>query len=228
MGSRDDGQGPLDRVKWALTTDDERVAYVRELLGSVLAVVMVGVVLFAVSGVWPPMVAIESGSMDPNLQRGDLVFVMEEHRFPGPGAHVADEPTGVVPNSVGAQPGGYTKFGAGGDVIVYERDGNGAGTPVIHRAMFWVNESENWYDKANPDYLGSASDCEELRNCPAPHAGFVTKGDNDATNPNYDQVAGISGPVRPDWVVGTAELRIPKLGCIRLVASGQAGPGCLF
>ncbi len=228
MGSRDDGETALDSVKWVLTTDDERVAYVRELLGSVLAVVMVGVVLFAISGVWPPMVAVESGSMEPNLQRGDLVFVMEEHRLPGEGAHVADEPTGVVPNRVGARPGGYGKFGAGGDVIVYSRDGRPGGTPVIHRAMFWVNESENWYDKANPDFIGSASDCEELRNCPAPHAGFITKGDNSGTNPNYDQVAGISEPVRPGWVVGTAELRIPKLGCIRLIASGDAGLGCVF
>jgi hypothetical protein len=45
-------------------------------------------------------VAVESGSMVPNMEEGDLVFVMEEHRFAGPGAV---EDTGVVPSAVGAE-----------------------------------------------------------------------------------------------------------------------------
>ena len=34
-----------------------------------------------------PMVAIESPSMEPHMERGDLVFLMEEHRFAGGAAH---------------------------------------------------------------------------------------------------------------------------------------------
>src|SRR6056297_337911 len=77
------------------TGDDDRGgSFLNDFATSVLAVVAVGVLLFAVSGVWPPMVAIESPSMEPHIDTGDLVFVMEEHRFPGPRS-VRD--TGVVP-----------------------------------------------------------------------------------------------------------------------------------
>jgi signal peptidase len=221
-----DQRSPLGWLRWALTVDEGVVAYVRELLVSVFAVLMVGVLLFAVSGVWPPMVAIESGSMEPHIQTGDLVFVMEEHRFPGPNPTVADgESTGVVTyRTVQRTADEYTKFGVAGDVIVYQPNGREGTTPIIHRARFWVNESENWYDKADPDYVGTASDCDELRNCPAPNAGFITKGDNERTNRRYDQLTGISRPVDPSWVVGTAEFRIPLLGYVRLGISTLGDP----
>ncbi|MFB6184559.1 MAG: S26 family signal peptidase [Haloarculaceae archaeon] len=194
--------------------------FARDLVGSVLAVGLVGLLLFATSGVWPPMVAIESQSMTPHLQVGDLVFVMEEHRFPGDGHQGA---TGVVTTRAGASTG-YVKFAEPGDVIVYQPDGHAEVTPIIHRARFWVADGENWYDKADPDYVGGADDCDALPNCPAPHAGFITKGD---ANPRYDQVGPnpFSSPVKPDWVVGTAEARVPLLGCVRL-ASQPNTPRC--
>ena len=222
------GRSPREWVRWFFETDHEAVAYAREVLSSVLAVVLVGLLLFAVSGLWPPMVAVESPSMYPHMKTGDLVFVMEEHRFPGGAAY--DE-TGVVTHRTGERTG-YRKFNMAGDVIVYEPDGNARTTPIIHRAMFFVNDSENWYDKGaevDPGAVGRADNCAELENCPAPHAGFITKGDNVGTNQRYDQVSGLSGPVRPAWVVGTAEFRIPWLGNIRLWAShtGPFAPGTL-
>ena len=189
--------------------------YVTDLVSSISAVVLVGLLLFAVSGVWPPLVAIESKSMSPNIHVGDLVFVMEEERFPGEAQH---GDTGVV-TAHAAQADGYSKFHRSGDVIVYAPDGNNETTPIIHRAMFWVEDNESWYDEADPEYVGSAESCEELENCPAPHAGFITKGDY---NGQYDQVTGLSGPVKASWVVGTAEVRVPWLGCIRLSATGTA------
>jgi len=190
------------------------------------AVLAVGLLLFAVSGVWPPMVAIESGSMEPNIRTGDLVFVMEEGRFPGPNPTVAgDDSTGVVTLRTVERTGEpYTKFRRPGDVIVYRPDGRERTTPIIHRAHFWVNESENWYGKADPDAVGTANNCRQLRNCPAPNAGFITKGDNAGSNPEYDQLTGISRPVKPGWVVGTAEFRLPLLGYIRL-GVGTVAPG---
>ncbi len=190
--------------------DTERpggMVYVTDIASSAGSVLLVGVLLFAISGVWPPLVAIESPSMDPHIKEGDLVFVMEEERFSGP-----DDRHGVV---TAASDDSYRKFQQPGDVIVYEPDGNGRQTPIIHRAMLWVEEGENWYDRANEDYIGSADDCEELTSCPADHAGFITKGDN---NGRYDQVgtSPISEPVRPGWVVGTAEMRVPLLGQVRL------------
>jgi len=214
----DPRDGPLAAVRWFLRTDDELVVFLREAASTVLAVVIVGLLLFAVSGIWPPLVAVESGSMTPHLQKGDLVFVMEEHRF-APGESVDD--TGVVTYAVGARTG-YQKFHEPGDVLVYAPDGNNATTPIIHRARFWVNDSENWYAKADPSYVGGADDCDALRNCPAPHAGFVTKGD---ANNVYDQAVGISEPVRPSWIRGTAEVRIPWLGWVRLLVTGDASIG---
>ena len=192
-----------------------------ELLVGLAIAGVVAVLLFAVSGVWPPLVAVESPSMEPNLHRGDLVLVAEEHRFSSPAA-VAD--TGVVSARVGERVG-YESFGGSGDVVVYFRNGKDRTTPVIHRAQFWVNDSENWYDKADPAYV-RGEDCEAVPNCPAPHAGFVTRGDH---NDRYDQVAGVSDPVRPSWIKGTAEYKVPILGRVRLalgwLAPGEPGTG---
>jgi signal peptidase len=208
---------PGEWVRWFFKTDHGAVVYLREVLSSVGLVVLVGVLLFAVSGLWPPMVAVESGSMNPHMERGDLVFVMEEGRLV-PDAAYGD--TGVVTARTGERTG-YAKFQQPGDVIVYQPDGNARTTPIIHRAHFWVNESENWVanGKANTAYLGGANSCGELRSCPARSSGFVTKGD---ANSRYDQVSGLSAPVQPSWVVGTAQFRIPWLGNIRLLAGQSA------
>ena len=207
-GGGDRPESAVGWIRWALVTDQPTVEFVRELLVSVLGVVLVGLLLFAASGIWPPMVAVESGSMEPHMYRGDLVFVMEEHRL---APDIATGTTGVVTYRTAEGGDGYRKFGDYGDVIVFEANG-GRSTPVIHRARFWVEEGENWVAMANAAYLPSGS-CSSLPNCPAPHAGFITKGDN---NDRYDQVAGISGPVRPAWIKGTAEFRIPWLGYVRL------------
>jgi signal peptidase len=199
----DPGEDEDDDGGWRL--------FVYDVVSSVVAVALVGLLLFAVSGVWPPLVAIESPSMTPNMKTGDLVFVMEERRFPGPGAQ---GDSGVVTARAGAETG-HVMFQRPGDVIVYRPNGLSAPTPIIHRAMFWVDKGENWYDKANKQYIGGAQDCGDLTNCPAPHAGFVTKGD---ANGRYDQVRPneLSTPVKPEWVVGTAERRMPELGWLRL------------
>ncbi len=218
MTDGDDRSSPVDWLRWAWTTDYKPVMYARELLISVGSVVAVGLVLFLISGVWPPMVAVESGSMDPHMERGDLVFVMQEGRL-APGF----AESGVVTYRTGVR-NNYSTFHAPGDVVVYRPDGDGGRTPIIHRARFWVNDSENWYDKADPRHMNAGS-CAELANCPAPHAGFITKGD---ANQQYDQATslgacdGTCDVVKPSWVVGTAEFRIPYLGYVKLVASGSA------
>ncbi|MUV89610.1 S26 family signal peptidase [Halapricum sp. CBA1109] len=181
--------------------------YVYDLLSSVVIVALIGGLLFTASGVWPPMVAVESGSMNPEMERGDLVYVMETERFAGP-----DAEAGVVTAAAGEE-NGYERFAAPGDVIVFEPGGDSRTTPIIHRAMFWVEAGENWYDRADESAVNGDS-CREIRNCPAPHAGFITKGD---ANRGYDQVTqGRTGPVKPEWVIGTAELYVPYLGQIRL------------
>jgi len=210
-GEPDPRGGPVSAVRWFLSTDHEGVVFVREMLESALAVVAVGALLFAISGVWPPMVAVESGSMEPHMTRGDLVFVMDEDRLAPDAAHAE---TGVVTYRTGEEVG-YSTFGDHGDVVIYRPSGSAFETPIIHRARFWVDEGENWYDEADDRYV-RADSCEELTNCPAPNAGFITKGD---ANQFYDQAQGMSSPVKPSWVRGTAEIRIPLLGHVRLLFS---------
>lgn len=196
------------------TARDGPLMVVREILYSAGIVLLIGLILFAVSGVWPPMVAVKSGSMDPNMQRGDLILVTEPGRFAPD--HTA-KGTGVVTYEIGSE-SGYTSFNDYGSVIIFHEPASG-GDPIIHRARFYVEEGENWYDKANPDYLKEGTDdCESLKNCPAPHSGFVTKGDNNAY---YDQANGIAPVVREEWVSGVARVRVPYLGYVRLCFTGE-------
>ena len=212
-GSDSSSDNPLRAL---LDADRGPLMIVREALVSVAIVALVGLLLFALSGVWPPMVAVESGSMEPHMHRGDLVFVSTPGRYAPDGAASTN---GVVTEAEGERID-YRTFGGYGSVIVYDSPERN-GPPVIHRARFWVEDGEDWYDRADPSYHNAGS-CRDLPNCPAPHAGFVTKGD---ANGEYDQVNGIAGPVRPAWIDGVAHVRIPYLGYVRLwLAEGQRAP----
>jgi signal peptidase len=169
-------------------------------------------VLFAVSGVWPPLVAVESGSMEPHMSKGDLVYIVQEDRF-APQSAVAG--SGVSTYQSANDANGYSKFGDNGDVVVYLPNGNDRTTPIIHRARMYVEEGENWVERANDGALGGVDSCSEVPEnmCPAPYDGFITKGD---WNPTYDQISGQSEIVKEEWIRGKAEVRIPFLGWIRL------------
>ncbi len=157
--------------------------------------------------------------MQPNMERGDLIFVVDNERF------VGDDPidgTGVVPMD---NSDGHDKFGQDGDVIIFQPDGSEFQTPVIHRAHFWVDEGDDWVERADEDIIGDTT-CEQVSTCPATHAGFITKGD---ANSGYDQHRGhVSDVVRPEWVTGKASFRIPWLGHVRLAFedffAGMAAP----
>jgi signal peptidase len=53
----------------------------------------------------------------------------------------------------------------------------------------------------------------------APHAGYITKGDNNATNSLLDQQTGImpNTPIKDEWVVGVVKFKIPYIGKLRLI-----------
>ncbi|MCU4972213.1 S26 family signal peptidase [Halobacteria archaeon AArc-m2/3/4] len=200
-------------VRWFFKTNDGTVVAIRDVLSSMAVVALIGLVLFGISGVWPPLVAVESGSMQPNMKTGDLIFVVDEERF------VGDDPTGdtgIVTHADG-QNSGHEKFGEPGDVIIFQPNGNEFNTPVIHRAQFWVDSGDNWVDEqANPDYLNGATSCGQVATCEANHDGFITKGD---WNSGYDQLSGGGADtdvVRSEWVTGKGMFRIPWLGHVRL------------
>ena len=196
--------------------NDGALMWIREMLSSVAIVLVLGLLLFGLSGVWPPMVAVESPSMEPNMNTGDLVFVTEPGRF---APDVASNDIGVVTYEEGVATD-YRTFGSYGSVIIFQPPSRTA-SPIIHRAMFHVEEGENWYERADSQYH-SAANCEELQHCPAPHGGFITLGDN---NGRYDQASGLAEPIRAEWVGGVARVRVPYLGYVRLIATGQAEPG---
>ena len=187
----------------------------RDVAQSVAVVAVVGLLLLSVSGVWPPMVAVESGSMEPHLQKGDLVFVTAPDRWT---ASADDGESGIVTVRESSHDGTtHRRLGAPGDVVVYTFPGND-GSPIIHRAHLRVERGENWYDEANASYLPpGVNDCGDLRYCPAPYGGYVTKGDA-STNPYYDQTVGIAPLVKGKWVRARAIVSVPDLGWIRLTA----------
>ncbi|MDY6775500.1 MAG: S26 family signal peptidase [Halobacteria archaeon] len=191
----------IEKVKKARRTETGKV--VEDFLTSAVAVVGIAAVLWAVAGIWPPLVAVESGSMEPHMHRGDLIYLVDNSKFVPDNA---DAVNGVVTYSEGKE-SRYKSFGNYGDVIVYQPNGRVGATPIIHRAMKYVEKGERW-EGANGVHI-------------AQHSGFVTKGDN---NRLYDQEAGISRVVKPDWVVGKAKVRVPYLGRIRLLLGSISHP----
>lgn len=152
--------------------------------GAVKDIIFVVVVVGGISllsqlllGLWTPMVAVESGSMVPNLNIGDIVVVQGATR------------TGVIAWDQ-AEESGYTAFGLPGDVILYRPYGKASlnlldqikmlfgfapdkdrATPIIHRALRHVKAGEPMWE-GGPE---------------APFAGYITKGDH---NEVIDQMAG--------------------------------------
>ncbi|HIH01002.1 TPA: S26 family signal peptidase [Thermoplasmata archaeon] len=200
--------------------------------------------MYAYTGLWPPLVVVESDSMmhsDDNVSQlgaidtGDMVLVKD-----------VGNPDDVVTYMEGVVTGHRT-YGDFGDVIVYKKNGDDGVTPIIHRAMVYL--------EANPN--GSYR-CEALRDAPAdkwsvsdgdawdyltstltiyhvgyrdvpvginialilsdqrgdPVDGFITKGDH---NTYIDQAyRSTATPVDIDWVVGKARGEIPWFGLLKL------------
>ena len=148
-------------------------------------------VLFSLSGTWPAIVAVESCSMVPNMNVGDLIFVVEENRF------------GPLMTTNKAQAAGVTSFNWYGDVIIYQPNGNTKVTPIIHRALNEINASME-------EVIGFTGEVA--------HAGYITKGDH---NPTIDQGntfshIGVMQPVKQEWIVGKALFAIPLVGYLSL------------
>lgn len=181
----------------------------RDVIIGVAIVGVLGLLLFGVTGVWPPMVSVESGSMEPTLERGDLVLLTD----PARAAESSDLRGGVEPVSL-TESGKASQLGRG-DVIVFQPYNGSVDALVIHRAMFWVEEGEDWTVAAEEEHLFQVS-CEDIVQCPAPNSGFITKGD---ANKYYDQSVGVSEPVRVESIRGVAWVEVPYLGNVRLLFS---------
>jgi signal peptidase len=105
----------------------------RDVAIAMLVVFLVFVALWAYSGVWPPIVVVESSSMQHDdfassvgvIDTGDLVIVQNTN------SRKEVEPY------VQSQCSGHATYGDEGDVIIYNERGGGD-KPIIHRALIWL------------------------------------------------------------------------------------------
>lgn len=118
---------------------------------TIVAAILVG--MFAYTGLWPPLVVVESNSMmhsEDNvsyvgvIDTGDLVLVKKIER------------ASDIKTYMDGYASGYKTYGDFGDVIIYEKDGSSTSTPIIHRAMIYL--------EANPD--GQSYSAPALENIP--------------------------------------------------------------
>lgn len=187
--------GIKETIKEIKESNNFWVGLLRDFLFVIIVVAIFASVSYIALGRFSPMVAVESKSMVPHLNIGDIIFIESVDR------------SKIITYEDGEKTG-YLSFGNYGDVILYMRSGDEKRTSIIHRAMYYVNKGE-------PMWPGGPS---------APDAGYITKGDNNDTNPIYDQQGSISylQPVKKEWVIGVARFRpIPLIGCVSLTMRGN-------
>ncbi|WP_292519297.1 signal peptidase I [Methanoculleus sp.] len=188
----------LQRVALAFAafreSDHPVVSLARDVLWVVAVVGGIALLLYLFAGTWPAVVTIESESMVPNMNVGDLVLVVDEDRF------------GSLVTWAEGQQTGHTSFGNYGDVIIYRPNGVDSVHPIIHRAMTYVDTPAVVESGLGAYYAD-------------PHGGYITKGDN---NPYIDQGnlrlpgVGVVEPVRKEWIVGKALVAVPLIGYLPL------------
>ena len=213
--------GLLEKFK---TSENAWISLARELLWVAAVVGSIALILFLVSGTWPAVVTIESESMVPHMQVGDLVFVVSADRF------------GELQSWTSGKEVGYQKYNDYGDVLIY-RPNDAPNPPVyipfltqgvhpiIHRAMDRINSGETIPQYRNP-YRGQTT---PVRYIPAtiqnnslvlengtvvtpqnadpsngylvqttllsPHSGYITKGDNNPWSDQGGYLSSVSGEV---------------------------------
>ncbi|HYY49215.1 MAG TPA: S26 family signal peptidase [Thermoplasmata archaeon] len=104
----------------------------RDAVIAAVIVVVVLAALYAYAGVWPPLVVVESKSMQHSdrdssigvIDTGDMVFQQE--------ANTRDK----IKTYVEGRASGYSTYGDFGDVIIFRQPQNSV--PIIHRAILYV------------------------------------------------------------------------------------------
>jgi Peptidase S24-like. len=165
---------------------------------AIVVIVLLGMIcgtFYLTTGLISPMVAVEGHSMEPHIHQGDLVFIVSPDKYGNPTTYLE----GKEKN--------YVMFGDYGDVIVYIPDGNKKRSPVIHRAMIFLDKGERVDIGINGiEYMTNKM----------PHEGYLTKGDNEETNRSLDQPL-LSSPVKNEWITGVARFKIPCVGYLSII-----------
>ena len=217
----------------------------KDIIISGVVVLIIFLSLYAYSQVWPPIVVIESGSMQHGsdshigtIDTGDIVLVKKVY-----------SPDDIV-SYVEGRMKGYRTYGDYGDVIIYKWQGES----IIHRAIAyliwnghswkirgfengnypsWLYVTQNQITIYNVGYKHSMiiihTDLQHLNPRNVGDEGFITMGDHNlATNgpTAYDQ-NGASGflPICPklvnySMIVGVARGELPWFGALKLYFTG--------
>lgn len=185
--SKSEEQPLIERFR---KSDHPAASLARDLLWVACVVGGIALLLFLVSGTWPAVVTIESGSMLPEMQIGDLVFVVAADRF-GP----------LVTTEEGKETG-HLSFGHPGDVIIFRPNDNDQVHPIIHRALIRI----------------TAEEAAELLAFENTHGGIVTQGDNNPVPDQVTTYPGIGRiePIKDEWIIGKAVFRVPLVGYLPL------------
>ncbi len=132
------------------------VNLLRDLAIAFLLVAIVMASLFAYTRVWPPMVVVESSSMQHSnsessigiIDTGDIVLVQNAPRRQDITTYIA------------GRAGSYRTYGDYGDVIIFRPEGSETLTPVIHRAIMALqwNESQGGFDVPTLELLERGAD----------------------------------------------------------------------
>ncbi len=129
--------GLKNRVKYFKESDSFWAGLLQDFIFVLTVVVIFASVSKIALGLYTPMVAVESGSMIPHIQIGDIIFVESIDR------------TEIITNEAGKKMN-YLSFDEYGDVILYKPRGIEGATPIIHRAMYYVNKSEPMWPGGPP------------------------------------------------------------------------------
>lgn len=224
------------------------ILFLRDAGVALLFVILVLLAMFAYTGLWPPLVVVESNSMmhgEDNLSHigtidtGDLVLVKKVDR--------ASE----VETYVDGLSSGHKTYGDYGDVVIYKRGGSDSVTPIIHRAIIYLEinadgqsyrsvslssaPSDRWSTAVITDTWDRLTSTLTITHVgykdlvvviyigdliPSHRSGFITKGDH---NSQTDQMYAGGGPVDLTWVVGKARGEIPWFGLIKLWSTNSLG-----
>lgn len=223
----------------------EIIALVQDVVVALVVVAIVLGSLWLYGGRWPPMVVVESESMQHSdtlsfihvIDTGDLTLVRTL------------EKAGSVTTWVEGRDTDYRTYGEFGDVIIYHKNGLTSTTPIIHRAIVRIvyNETGGGFDVPSlgniwnnknffviqgfTSYHSGRAETIDLvintsvilnnfaRNGGAPHGGIVTKGDHNREVDQYSLPAWTGPGVPP---AGISKLVEPVMdGWIVGVARGE-------
>jgi signal peptidase len=214
-----------------------------------VALLLVGTILFAMyayTGLWPPLVVVESNSMMHTEDNTSSIGVIDT------GDMVLVKDIGSVDDVVTYVEGfvsGHRTYGDYGDVVVYNSGGDDSSTAIIHRAILYLMDNGDgtyscealqylpdgkWRTSNSGDTWDSLTSTLTINDVGYREldvgirvdrmhgSGFITKGDH---NTAIDQDQSISSyrPVDLDWVVGKARGELPWFGLLKLWVTDTLG-----